>query len=366
MAVLLVIAVGCAAPPQSSTESPSGSIAMTASYQDDPLPSVGPGDDYVALGDSYSSGEGLPPYAHGSDVSCLGPASLKCRITGQSPGNFCHRSNKAYSQIALRGPGEPSRTFRACSGGVLDDLIHARGFEAKDGADDGRLYNPSEPAQVVWLGSSTRYVTMSLAGNDAGFADILKQCSFRRVLRIRGEFRPSDEFVSACNKQLDIYREKLPEIASALQSSIRLVLDRAPNAQVRILNYPTIFPDPEIYRGYKNQACELGQIGGYVLNEHVARFRDLNKSLNETIRDAVRRVDSDGVRARLADVEAQFGDHSVSCGDKGRLRPWVNAALLRLGPGVSSASFHPNTTGQCQMAALINREFGWTGRPVRC
>jgi hypothetical protein len=63
---------------------------------------------YVALGDSYSSGEGVRPYRRGSGDRADG-------------GDRCHRSTAAYPlQLRFKEPVE--RRFRACSGARINDM----------------------------------------------------------------------------------------------------------------------------------------------------------------------------------------------------------------------------------------------------
>ena len=87
---------------------------------------------YVALGDSYSSGTGTRSYlADGTD---------------------CLRSTYAYPSLiaAERGYG---LNFRACSGAEIPDVV---------------------AAQLGALNTGTGYVSISVGGNDAGFADVLR------------------------------------------------------------------------------------------------------------------------------------------------------------------------------------------------
>ena len=68
---------------------------------------------YVALGDSYASGEGLSPYEPGTDV-----------VAGAER-NQCHRSDaQAYADLSppLVLPGVTDRAFWACSGATVGDM----------------------------------------------------------------------------------------------------------------------------------------------------------------------------------------------------------------------------------------------------
>jgi len=68
-----------------------------------------------------------------------------------------------------------------------------------DNSDDGRPYDPTEPAQSMWLGSATNYVTLSISGNDANSVPILMQCSFGPPRKFAV---PSAAFTEKCNKAI--------------------------------------------------------------------------------------------------------------------------------------------------------------------
>src|SRR6476660_4523945 len=90
---------------------------------------------YVALGDSYSSGVGTRSYL--------------------SDGTSCQRSTYAYPSLVAAARGY-ALNFRACSGAKLPDVTNT---------------------QLGALAASTGYVTISVGGNDAGFAGVLTECA---------------------------------------------------------------------------------------------------------------------------------------------------------------------------------------------
>ena len=64
---------------------------------------------YLALGDSYSAGEGLPKFKSGTDTKT----------------DTCHRSSKAYPQL-VNNLGLPDTTWfthKACSGAIVDSFV---------------------------------------------------------------------------------------------------------------------------------------------------------------------------------------------------------------------------------------------------
>ena len=109
---------------------------------------------YVALGDSYASGEGLAPYENGTD---------------SPPTNSCHRSrSQSYPELLEASTFRPFQnlTSVACSGAGTAALF----ADVPDRAD--------EPAQLAAVTPDTTTVTMSIGGNDAGFAQVLAGCIY--------------------------------------------------------------------------------------------------------------------------------------------------------------------------------------------
>lgn len=142
---------------------------------------------YVALGDSYSSGTGTRSYL--------------------SDGTACQRSTSAYPSLIAAARGY-ALNFRACSGATIPDVTNA---------------------QLGALSSSTSYVTISVGGNDAGFADVLTECA-------------TPWWAGNCTRAIDnaqaFIKNTLPGRLSTLYAAIR---SKAPNAKVVVVGYPRIF-----------------------------------------------------------------------------------------------------------------------------
>ena len=142
---------------------------------------------YVALGDSYSSGTGTRAYL--------------------DDGSGCQRSAYAFPSLVAAQKGY-ALNFRACSGARIGDV---------------------RSTQLSALSSATRYVTISVGGNDAGFADVLTECAM-------------PGWMSNCNAAIDGAQSyisgTLPAALSSLYAEIRT---RAPYARVVVVGYPRVF-----------------------------------------------------------------------------------------------------------------------------
>ncbi|WP_036961781.1 SGNH/GDSL hydrolase family protein [Promicromonospora kroppenstedtii] len=150
-------------------------------------PSYAAGESYVALGDSYSSGTGTRSYI--------------------ADGTECLRSTYAYASLTAAARGY-SLNFRACSGAVVADVTST---------------------QLSALGTGTRHVTISVGGNDAGFADVLTECALPAwASDCAGAVGAARTFISGT----------LPGRLNTLYAAIRT---RAPSAKVVVVGYPKIF-----------------------------------------------------------------------------------------------------------------------------
>jgi lysophospholipase L1-like esterase len=140
---------------------------------------------YVALGDSYSSGVGAGSY--------------------DSSG--CKRSSHSYAAQWAALYARNSFTFAACSGAKTTDVINN---------------------QLGSLGSSTSLVSITIGGNDAGFSNAMQTC----VL-------DSDSAcLSAVNTAENYMDTQLPGNLKTVFSAIR---SKAPAAQVVVLDYPHLY-----------------------------------------------------------------------------------------------------------------------------
>jgi lysophospholipase L1-like esterase len=118
------------------------------------LTAITVGDSYVALGDSFSSGEGGGNYLLGTDAT----------------NDHCHRSLNAYPELLDQSKILGVLDFVSCSGAITDDFFNAN--------NEGN----HEPAQSQALSSTTKYVTLTFGGNDLGFADVLTKCIYAKFL----------------------------------------------------------------------------------------------------------------------------------------------------------------------------------------
>ncbi|WP_219924323.1 SGNH/GDSL hydrolase family protein [Nocardioides campestrisoli] len=228
-----------------------GSTASAAAGSRHPEPPV-LALDYDALGDSYGSGYGVPPYTAA-----------------------CGRSDAAYAELL---DGLRWWWFRF----VLDDFVACAGATTTtlvEGAPGG-----VEPSQLDALDLRTRLVTLSIGGNDIGWGLAVRDCLLGTD--------------AACATTQEAIRARIRDDLPALLDGVyRKVRRRAPLSVVVVTGYPHLFsPEAGAYLGASPAEQEQLNVGA-----------DL---LNATIRAAARRHGF-----AFVDVTARFAGHGANAAD---------------------------------------------------
>nr|WP_253945055.1 SGNH/GDSL hydrolase family protein [Nocardioides sp. zg-DK7169] len=272
--------------------------------------------EYVALGDSYSSGEGAWDYEEGTDYDDR--VDLWPYNDHEEDRNRCHRSAHAYSQV-ITGANDfaGGSTFVACSGAVAQHL------------DNPNAGNTGEDPQYDALSQDTSLVTMTMGGNDLGFADVVKDCIINGARGIGPD---------TCQAKHDRrIEEDLPRLREELLEHYREIKEKAPNARVVIVGYPPLFvSDPS------------DSFGNLLFEEDQVWMNEVAGDLNAMLADAAAEA---GVE--FVDPTQAFEGHGI-----GSDEPWINDLDLG-GPGFAIAdpsSFHPNAAGHAAIAELVQQQ----------
>ncbi|HEU5126698.1 MAG TPA: SGNH/GDSL hydrolase family protein [Glycomyces sp.] len=222
--------------------------------------------EYVALGDSYASGVGTREYI--------------------DDGSGCSRSDHAYPSLLAADIGA-DLTFAACSGATTDDLI---------------------AGQLGGLSSSTDLVTITIGGNDTGWASVVQQCAYPQPWTCDAEIAAAETYI----------RDELP---GRLGAAYGAVTAAAPNAEVVVLGYPRLFNGEE---------CNV-----------ITRISPQEQALLNAAADLL--ADTVGATAgahgfAYVDVRDAFEGHAI-CDDA----EWLNGISWPI-----AESYHPNRDGQRQ------------------
>ena len=235
---------------------------------------------YAALGDSYAAGYGLPPKS-------------------DSASQLCARSNLSYPELLNGLPRLKNLDFVACSGATTKDVWND---------------------QLAALGASTRTVTLTVGGNDAGFSqlaclqtgcdlDQLTAAAQTALAALAGAV-PSDTVVS------------LPAILAAIHA-------RAPHAKIFITGYPELFGTRSKIFGTR-AGCPVSAPGRAAVNSLVG-------SLNTVIRGSAAAARAAGLDVTYVSVARAFDGHGL-----------CDARLSFI-----STELHPTVLGQATYAAVL-------------
>lgn len=314
------------------------------------VPTVKPVAAYVALGDSYSAGEGDQPYNGNSDNNT----------------NACHRSPQAYSySVIAPGQSQPIQqvaaangpddfAFVACSGAVTTDLT----VSAVDPNDSmvntvwkTGAFDNNEPYQIDdsgYLDANTTLVSLSIGGNDSRFAAVVKGC----IITIHN--CSSSSYYLTDNGTLD--PQPLPTyetaVISALQTHLQEVYQaihtQAPNAKIVVVGYPYLFPTNP------TSLCETVATVDQTWMNSVAD--DLDGTISAAVSATAQA--NPGLSIQYVDPRSAFTGHDICAST-----PWVNGIIAQSSSGSGTAtpgsgSFHPMPVGQSAYATLINSALG--------
>jgi GDSL-like Lipase/Acylhydrolase family len=224
---------------------------------------------YVALGDSYAAGVGT-----GSPISSSGS---------------CNQGSDAYSELWAAANDPASFAFESCSGATISVV---------------------QNKQLSGLSTSTTLVSLTVGGDDAGFAKILETCTISST----------STCVSAINKEKTTVKHDLPAALGSLLSAIKA---DAPDATVVILGYP------DFYDVSKSSSCDA--FDGLSTTDRT----DVNQGIN--LIDRLLKTAAAQLGDVFADVRSAFTGHEICDSDS-----WLNAIDLTDLDG----SYHPTAAGQ--------------------
>ncbi len=296
MTLLTSAGMGALAPAQA--EAPTTLTAATTSSRNLDVSSIGR---YVALGDSYASGP-LIPLQTGRPAGCL-------------------RSNQNYPSVLAKSAGQSDFDDVSCSGAKTDDFSSPQPVRPTP-----------NPPQYDALDGSEGLVTLTIGGNDIGFAEIITKCASISSTNLAG---------AACK---DFYGKggsdelsgRIEGTASKISDALEEIKERSPRARVAVVGYPTILPDtgPGCYPIIPFSAGD------------VAYLREVEKKLNAMLAEQAKSAGVDFVDTYTPTIGH---DACQLPGTK-----WVEGLV----PTSPAAPVHPNAQGERAMAVALGKVVG--------
>ncbi|MER6917245.1 SGNH/GDSL hydrolase family protein [Streptomyces sp. NPDC000594] len=318
---------------------------------------------WAALGDSYTAGVFV-----GDPRPELGSADQ----------DGCDRTTGAYPNLVERGfTVEPpaGRTVRltdvSCGGATIAEIATARQAPISPVQPPEGGW-PSVDAQIerAGLSASTDVVTIGVGGNSLPFGKILTSCLILGTGQeddatpCRDAYERGDFFLDPESIQ-DKFQRVFREYATMLEA----VHDKAPNAKVITVGYPTIVPadattcdrqdTAELAADIQDTEVRLSATHG-----DIAWLGQVNTELNAIIEDVTDLVD---YGYTYVDVAASSVGHDACqsratkwvegvCGEAGPYWPTgltVGLATLTCSDGKRATLVHPNAAGHANTATLV-------------
>ncbi|ORT61390.1 SGNH/GDSL hydrolase family protein [Streptomyces sp. CB03238] len=266
-------------------------LALTAGLGASPATAADtPVNRYVALGDSYASGAGVPDQVDSA----------------------CTRSNRNCPALVDAALAPTAHKDVTCGGATTVHMTSAQ--------------NSSAPPQFDALSADTDLVTLTIGGNDIGFAGIIVRCVTLGLFNLAGSPCKNSYTWTGTDRLAATIDATAPKIAATIDG----IRERAPRARVLVTGYPAILPDdgtncPSVVSIAKGDAPWL---------------RDTHKRLNTMI------------AAQAAANGAVYVDtYTASIGHdacKPTATRWMEPLVTN-----AAAPFHPNAAGEAAMAGAV-------------
>ncbi|MEU2869809.1 SGNH/GDSL hydrolase family protein [Streptomyces olivoreticuli] len=273
---------------------------------------------YVALGDSFSAGEGVPPYFPGTDV----PAT-------RDHYNLCHRSKLAYSRLLANEPTIELIGSFACSGATTANVW--RRWQ----------YLDTQPPQATLLSKTADIVTLTIGGNDVGFSDFAKACVNPKTTCAGTEHQQVVARISGY----------LPGNLAHAYDAIRGKM--ATHTRILVIGYPLMIPAPS------EKVVPLSC--AYLSKAEKEAARDVISRLNSAIRKAVLAANEKSGRngPRFEYIDPVKSDSPFKGHELCKANSYFNN-LTPSGPveAAGAATFHPNKYGQDAYYRLVKSYLG--------
>ncbi len=317
-----------------TTGIPSGNDPDNSAYNDNAFV-------VVSLGDSYSSGEGVPEY-YGYEQD------FETKIN--DPRWISHRSMNSWPGLLK---------FKELDGSLADHIDNNWYFCAMSGATTKELTNDSYktydcygynvnvpiPAQFKIFDSfpenTVDYVTLTIGGNDVGFKDVIIDAAIDAWAEI-----PYLNPAKLPNRLNSAWGELQNDgsIYKAIKTAYETIHNLA-GADVNIIvaGYPILLEEKTTFPFYmRNQAV--------LINE---KTHDFNGILNKIVTEC----QSDGIKIHFVSVEEEFKGHAAYS-----KKSYLNEIILLSRNDdinfemASAASMHPNKQGIEAYARCVQRK----------
>jgi hypothetical protein len=356
---------------------------------------------WLVLGDSYSSGEGIPGTTQkeslwGADCArATGWTDETAPSDARAWGVVAYESTEPFTRFT-------HQDFVACTGHITDDWVRqVREAYAMNGVptclqdlavedygsgrtvDAGGCESADELYGLAQAGHRWDLITFSFGGNNLGFGDIALACigygfnllpvpgplggcnvsleEFERRVDLLVGRRPITPANKLSKGTVPVWRDPAQSGGpDALYDSLAHLV--SPGGRIIVLGYPQVLEDPT--RWADQQSTEDSVLGRSrschgIKASDASLVRQFVTYLNDGLREAVSKADEKwtqfGVQFTFADIattvyETPEGRHGL-CTE----RPWLNGVTIGgiTGDVPTSGSFHPRQDGHTATGAFL-------------
>ncbi|MFF0214110.1 SGNH/GDSL hydrolase family protein [Streptomyces vinaceus] len=302
--------------------------------------------DYAALGDSYSAGAFVRPWA---------------------VDDGCGRSTLSYPQQTARHLNV-RLTDVTCSAaevraGVLEPQTE---FAGPPSVPPKGGWTP-RPAQIEAVTASTDLVTLGIGGNSVGFVDVVTRCIEQGIASLGTGSPCTTHYTRGSGaRALD---GRIAALEADLATTLKNIRSRAPHAKVAVVGYPAVVAD--------RTGCSFGSWRrlGTVTRGDMPFLDALERRVNTVLRTQAQRAG-----AAYVDTYTSSTGHGVCAAPDQRWMYGIKDDLTGPGtqsdtpsalcrsipaPGEACTFLHPNLRGTTHQADLVTRTLTTLGATRR-
>lgn len=286
------------------------------------------GMDYLAMGDSFSSGEGSFKYEVGTD---------------ETDYNLCHLSKVSYPYLLAKAIRANSFHSVACSGAKTVNIVGGAGIKSdptSQNRDNQYVYIPPNNSLGSWIpgyqkqlnfmaSNNPSMVTLSVGGNDIDFSDMLISC-----------LKPGTCFPSYEDRQ-EVFNEIDGKLKVLVRTFKKTKSSASKEARIFVIGYPQI--------AYVDGNCGLNV---HLNHDELVLASSIITRLNTVIKTAASQA---GIS--YVDIEDALNGFRLCENNDGNLAMNGLTAGNDIKGLIGNESYHPTEFGQSLMA---NRILGLT------
>jgi len=307
---------------------------------------------WLALGDSYASGEGIPgtvPEARQSPAGDRGDMGRNCqRATGEGT-NATAWAVGAFRQEQAR-LGLERQAFVACTGAITDEIT----TEIQEAESD--------------LGRSRwDIVSLSIGGNNIRFSNVVRGC-----LDLANGWDVFD-LTPGCDVTEDQLRRRIDmlvgnrpieprqyEGSRTLPETLDLLADHTVSGgDVIVTGYPNLVEETRRWSRWRRDFtgnCEGIESYDVGMLRNAAGY--LNQQIGQAVIDADERHADEGIHFHFVDISRDPYEYSDDPGSRHALcsrDPWLNGVTTSITAGDvrTVRSFHPRQVGHTNTARVV-------------